>query len=70
MNYKQQKMQSWMHNALVALRAAQAGDAAAANNAALTAQIDMEAANGGLFTQDAVTFGGAYGNIMSVNWPT
>ena len=59
-----------MHNALIAIRAAQAIDPVYANNAALTAQIDMEAASGGLFTADAVAFGGAYAGIMSINWST
>ena len=59
-----------MHNALVAIRAAQANDPVYANNAALTAQIDMEANPGGLFTQDAVAFGAAYAGLMSINWST
>lgn len=59
-----------MSNALIALRAAQANDPIYASNAALTAQIAMEADPGGLFTQDAVAFGAAYAGIMSISWST
>ena len=32
-------------------------------------QIDKKAASGALFTQESVTFDGAYENVRSVNWP-
>jgi len=70
LNYKQLKVRGWMHNALGQLRTAQAGDPVWAGDGALTAQIDMEAGGGGLFADGAVTFGGAYGGIMGVDWPT
>lgn len=59
-------MESWMHNALIAIGVAQTSDPVYASNAALTAQIDMEADTGILFTQGAVAFGAAYAGIMSI----
>ncbi len=69
LHYKTVKLQTWMHNAVIALEVAKARDANAANDPILRAQIARETAQGGLWTSEAVEFGVAYAQIMSVNWP-